>query len=113
MCMIAASARVVHALSEANVDRCVESGGMAEKPMRKVRGSRFDVPGDVAARSQPRATVAATVSVKRRPCIMIRLPSSVWQSLPSPDEPVIGIHDLADEIEAALRQHFRRCVRLG
>jgi hypothetical protein len=39
-CMIAASARLVHASRDAKVALWVVSGGIAENPMRKVRGAR-------------------------------------------------------------------------
>jgi hypothetical protein len=63
--MIAASARRVHASSEAKVDCCVESGGIAEKPIRKVRAVRCAL-GAVPLSEQARTARRNSARGKRR-----------------------------------------------
>jgi hypothetical protein len=64
-CKIAASARLVHASSDAKVDACVVSGGIAENPMRKVRGERCAL-GAVLLSVQASVTIAASGRADRR-----------------------------------------------
>src|SRR3954462_13522911 len=85
--MIAASARAVQASRDAKVDRCVESGGIAEKPMRKVRGVRCAlgaVPLSPHATRRLAAMANATSSRGPRPLRVRFTACHLAQTTPTP-----------------------------